>query len=142
LRPIIIIGKISYVTESLARVFSEELLCPVHLFNNVDNWMRSPYRQCATFIVVDMPTRPELSNCHEIVSQIKRISDDSPIIVISDAHSANHVTKSLASGARGYIPTSATLDETLAAIRLVLSGGVFVPADIVPPGQRPGEDNS
>jgi DNA-binding NarL/FixJ family response regulator len=94
------------------------------------------------FIVVDTPARSELSNCHEIVSQIKRLGDDSPIIVISDVDSAANVAKSFACGARGYILTSATLDETLAAIRLVLSGGVFAPAGIVPPDQRQGEGDS
>jgi DNA-binding NarL/FixJ family response regulator len=142
LRPIIIIGEISYITESLARVFSKELLCPVHLFNNIDSWRRSPYTQCAGFIVVDSPARSEPSNCHEIVSQIKRLDDDSPIIVISDVVSAIRVAMNFGRGARGYISTSATLDEALAAIRLVLSGGVFVPADIVLPGQRPGEGDS
>jgi DNA-binding NarL/FixJ family response regulator len=142
LRPIIIIGKISYITESLARVFSDELLCSVHIFNNIDNWRRSPYTQCAAFIVVDAPARLDPCNCHEIVSQIKRLDDDSPIIVISDVVSAIRVTMNFSSGARGYISTSATLDEALAAIRLVLSGGVFVPADIVLRGQHPGKGNS
>ena len=116
MRPIIIIGKISYVTESLARVFSDELSCSVHIFNNIDNWGRSPYTQCAAFIVVDIPARLGLSNCDEIVSQLKRLGDDSPIIVISDVDSPINAMKSFACGAREYIPTSATLDEVLAAI--------------------------
>lgn len=130
------------MTEALARVLGDELSCSVYLFNDVDNWRRSPYTQCEAFIVVDMPARPELSNCPEIVSRIKRLKDDSPIIVISDAVSAMRVAMNFSRGARGYISTSATLDEALAAIRLVLSGGVFVPADIVLPGQRPGEGDS
>lgn len=142
MQPIIIIGEISYITESLARVFSDELLCSVHLFNNIDNWRRSPYTKCTAFIVVDTPARLELSNCPEIVSQIKCFGDGSPIIVISDVVSAMRVAMNFSRGARGYISTSAPLDEVLAAIRLVLSGGVFVPANIVLPGQRPGESNS
>ncbi|MGO9431549.1 hypothetical protein, partial [Rhodoblastus sp.] len=142
LRPLIIIGDISYITESLARVFSDELLCSVHVFSNVDSWKRSPYSQCAAFIVVDAPTQSGLSNCPEIVSQIKYLCDDSRIIVISDVVSAIRVAMNFSRGACGYISTSATLVEALAAIRLVISGGVFVPADIVLPGQRPGEGNS
>jgi DNA-binding NarL/FixJ family response regulator len=142
LRPIIVIGEISYVTESLARVFSDELLCSVHLFNGIDNWRRSPYTQTSAFIVVDTTARSDLSNCNEIVSQLKRLGDDSPTIVISDVDSPVNVAKSFACGARGYIPTSATLDEVLAAIRLVLSGGVFAPAGIVPPDLRQGKDDS
>jgi DNA-binding NarL/FixJ family response regulator len=114
----------------------------VHLFNNVDNWKRSPHTQCAAFIVVDTPTRVELSNCHEIVSQIKCLVDDSPIIVISDVVSATRVAINFSRGARGYISTSSKLDEALAAIRHVIAGGVFVPAEIVLPGSRPCEDNS
>ena len=96
MRPIIIIGKISYVTESLARVFSDELSCSVHIFNNIDNWGRSPYTQCAAFIVVDIPARLGLSNCDEIVSQLKRLRSDghSPIIVISDVDSPINAMKS------------------------------------------------
>jgi DNA-binding NarL/FixJ family response regulator len=142
LRPIIIIGEISYITESLARVFSDELLCSVHLFNNIDNWRRSSYTQGAAFIVVDTTTGLDRSICHEIVSQIKCLVDDSPIIVISDAVSAMRVAMNFSRGARGYISTSATLDEAVAAIRFVLSGGVFVPSDIVLPSQRPGDGNS
>ena len=141
LGPLIIIGEISYITESLARVFSDELLCSVHLFDNVDNWRHSPYTQCAAFIVVDTPAPLELSNSHEVVSQIKCLVDDLPIIVISDVVSAMRVAMNFSRGARGYISTSATLDEALAAIRTVLSGGVFVPANIVLPDQRPGESN-
>ena len=141
MRPIIIIGEISYVTESLARVFSDELPYTVHLFNNIDDWKHSPYTQCAAFIVVDAPARSEPPNSDELVSQIKGLGDDSPIIVISDVDSLINVAKSFACGARGYIPTSATLDEALAAIRRVLSGG-FAPADIVPPDQRQGKDDS
>lgn len=142
LRPIIIIGKISYVTESLARVFGDELLCTVHLFNDVDSWRRSPYIQCTAFIIFDAPARPEMSSCLEVVSEIKRLGEDAPIIVISDVDSPANVAKSFAAGARGYIPTSATLDEALAAIRRVLSGGFFAPTDIVPPGQRQGKNDS
>ncbi len=142
LRPIIVIGEISYFTESLARVFSDELLCSAHLFNGIDNWRCSPYTQTTAFIVVDTTARSDLSNCNEIVSQLKRLGDDSPTIVISDVDCPVNVAKSFACGARGYIPTSATLDETLAAIRLVLSGGVFAPAGIVPPDPRRGKDAS
>lgn len=142
MRPIIIIGEISYVTESLARVFSDELPYTVHLFNNIDDWKHSPYTQCAAFIVVDAPARSEPPNSDELVSQIKGLGDDSPIIVISDVDSPVNVAKSFASGARGYIPTSATLDEALVAIRRVLSGGLFAPADIAPPDQRQGKGES
>ena len=98
LRPIIVIGEISYFTESLARVFSDELLCSAHLFNGIDNWRCSPYTQTTAFIVVDTTARSDLSNCNEIVSQLKRLGDDSPTIVISDVDCPVNVAKSFACG--------------------------------------------
>ena len=54
---------------------------------------------------------------------------------------AANITESLRCGARGYIPTSRTLNEALEAIRLVLSGNVVARADIVLPGHRPAKGN-
>jgi len=141
LRQLIIIGENSYITQSLARVLSDELSCSASIFKNVDSWKRSPYTQCEAFIVVDTPTSLGLLSCSEVVSQLRQLDDDAPIIVISDSDATANVTESIRCGARGYIPTSTTLDEALEAIRLVLSGGAVAWADIVLPGYRPNKGN-
>ena len=122
-------------------MLSDELLCSAHIFKNVDSWIRSPYTQCAAFIIVDTSTSLGLLSCGEVVSQLKHLGDDAPIIVISDVDVAINITEIIRCGARGYIPTNTTLDKALEAIRLVLSGGVFAPADIVLPGHRPNKGN-
>ena len=122
-------------------MLSDELLCSAHIFKNVDSWIRSPYTQCAAFIIVDTSTSLGLLSCSEVVSQLKHLGDDAPIIVISDVDVAINIAESIRCGARGYIPTSTTLDKALEAIRLVLSGGIFAPADIVLPRHRPDKGN-
>jgi DNA-binding NarL/FixJ family response regulator len=51
-----------------------------------------------------------------------------PVIIISDKDDADHVLAALESGARGYIPTSLTLNVAVGAVQLVEAGGTFVPA--------------
>lgn len=53
---------------------------------------------------------------------------NTPVVIISDAEDMNHVVMALEQGARGYIPTSVTLDVAVEAVRLVEAGGTFAPA--------------
>lgn len=50
-----------------------------------------------------------------------------PVIVLSSSEDPADVRRALAAGARGYCPKSAPESTLLAAVRLVLSGEVYVP---------------
>ena len=54
-----------------------------------------------------------------------------PVMVISSSEAAADVRQALALGALGYVPKSANATTLLAAIRLVLSGEIYVPPFIV-----------
>ena len=141
MRPLIIIGEQFYITQSIARVLSGELSCPVHLFRSVDSWKQSLYTQCLAFVVVDVSTSLGLFSCCEVVSQLKHLSNDVPIIVISDVDASATVEENFRCGARGYISTSTTLHKALEAVRLVLSGGTFAPGGTVLPDHRSNKGN-
>jgi DNA-binding NarL/FixJ family response regulator len=51
-----------------------------------------------------------------------------PVVVVADSEGLDHVIAALESGARGYIPTSVTLDVAVEAMHLIRAGGTFVPA--------------
>ncbi|MHB2266464.1 LuxR C-terminal-related transcriptional regulator [Aliihoeflea sp. PC F10.4] len=51
-----------------------------------------------------------------------------PIVFISEQEDISEIVSALDSGAKGYIPTSVSLDITVEALNLVRAGGVFVPA--------------
>lgn len=51
-----------------------------------------------------------------------------PLILLSDSDDPDRVFEALERGARGYIPTSATIEIVLGAARLISAGGTFVPA--------------
>jgi DNA-binding NarL/FixJ family response regulator len=67
----------------------------------------------------------------EIERDLPFVSHDGtaiPVVIISEKEDADHVLAALESGARGYIPTSLTLDVAVGAMQFVEAGGTFVPA--------------
>ena len=65
----------------------------------------------------------------ESIQSICRRSPDLPVIVVSVKEEMQLIRQALRAGASGYIPKSSTPDVTLNAIRLVLSGGIYIPPD-------------
>jgi DNA-binding NarL/FixJ family response regulator len=53
------------------------------------------------------------------------------VLVVSAVHDPGNVRKALDLGALGYIPKSAQGDVILNALRLVMSGGIYVPPEIL-----------
>lgn len=58
---------------------------------------------------------------------------DTPIIVVTALSDKGCVSRALEAGARAYIPKSFKSEIILNAIRLVLSGGVYVPVELFEP---------
>jgi DNA-binding NarL/FixJ family response regulator len=54
-----------------------------------------------------------------------------PVVILSGKSDCNEVEKALGLGAVGFIPKSGERDVMLSALRLVLSGGVYIPPEIL-----------
>jgi DNA-binding NarL/FixJ family response regulator len=52
------------------------------------------------------------------------------IVVLTALHDRSCVSRALEAGARAYIPKTYKSEIVLGAVRLVLSGGVYVPSDL------------
>lgn len=66
----------------------------------------------------------------DLVKSVKHICTnwpDVPVVVISVREDVQTIRDALRSGAMGYIPKTSSPDVTMNAIRLVLSGGIYVP---------------
>lgn len=70
---------------------------------------------------------------------------DSLLILLCDLINPNDVAKALREGVQGYISTSMTSAVVVEALRLVLVGGTFIPADVLIDDplicRRPGESS-
>lgn len=76
------------------------------------------------------------------ISAIKQGARDIPVIVISDVEDPETIIDVIGSGAQGYIPTSASLDVALEAMRLVRVGGTYLPASAILNRHRRAADQS
>jgi two-component system nitrate/nitrite response regulator NarL len=65
------------------------------------------------------------------VAQVRERFPDTRVAVISGSLGANQIREVLAAGASGYLPKTFTPDMILAAVRLMLSGAVYVPPDVL-----------
>lgn len=68
----------------------------------------------------------------DLIKSVKHICTkwpDVPVVVISVREDMQTIREALRSGAMGYIPKTSSPDVTMNAIRLVLSGGIYVPPD-------------
>ncbi|HTU64543.1 MAG TPA: response regulator transcription factor [Steroidobacteraceae bacterium] len=65
------------------------------------------------------------------VREFGRRHPDVPVIILSSSENASDVRRVLNAGASGYIPKSATAQTVVSALRLVLSGNVYVPPLLV-----------
>ena len=61
-------------------------------------------------------------------STLRETYPDVPIIVVADGEQAGQILEILDLGARGYIPTSLSLEVAIEAMNLVGVGGTFIPA--------------
>ena len=63
----------------------------------------------------------------ELLAEIRRQYGNVPVVVISASERAGDVVRALEEGARGFIPKRTSNDILFQAIRMVMSGGVYVP---------------
>jgi len=79
-----------------------------------------------------MPGMDSISSVQHICSTWP----DVPVVVVSVQEDMQIIRQALRAGAVGYIPKTSSPDVTMNAIRLVLSGGIYVPPDALELGGK------
>jgi len=75
------------------------------------------------FLDLNMPGMEGLNG----LVALRNAAPSLPILVVSAAEDAATIRDSITCGASGFMPKSLGKDEMVAAVRLVLEGGIFVP---------------
>lgn len=66
-----------------------------------------------------------------VLTELRERFPSIAVVVVSAVHDPGNVRRALDLGALGYIPKSAQADVILGALRLVISGGVYIPPEIL-----------
>jgi DNA-binding NarL/FixJ family response regulator len=77
---------------------------------------------------LDLPDRDGF----RVLSELRKSHPAISVVVMSAQQNHDSVVKALNQGALGFIPKSATREVILGAMRLVISGGVYIPPEALP----------
>lgn len=128
---IVVLERREIIKNCLERCLSEELGYPVVSFSSLESWRESAGKVRPLLIVVSLMGSLSYSaqdrDC-ELVRKLCQTENCPPVVVLADPEDIDHVSNSLRSGVRGYVPAASTLTVAIEAMRLVLLGGAFVPA--------------
>jgi DNA-binding NarL/FixJ family response regulator len=110
---------------------------PISSFASVAEWCVVPETNgtsvTVVIVIIEAGEDAGLSNREFIERTEGRIA----VIIVSDVDDLDHIVGALKRGARGYIPSSLPFSTAVEAVRLVESGGVFVPASSLVERVRP-----
>ena len=67
----------------------------------------------------------------DAIQKIHQILPDTPIIILSAVFDKEIVQKTIEIGAAGYIPKTSSNAVIISAVTLVLSGGVYIPPELI-----------
>ncbi len=67
----------------------------------------------------------------EALDRLRRAHPTLPVVILSMHHDRESIREALRHGANGYIPKASPTAVIVSAVRLVLSGGVYVPPEVV-----------
>lgn len=101
----------------------------VETFSSLTEWRRersSPPRPGT--VVLRYVSGPRCRK--EIEREIEDLAADGDVslVLLSDTEDVDEMLEAIATGAKGYIPTTLSLDVARGAMSLVRSGGVFIPS--------------
>jgi DNA-binding NarL/FixJ family response regulator len=82
---------------------------------------------------LNLPDRDGFS----VLVELRKSHPSVSVVVMSAQQDHDSVVKALNLGALGFIPKSATRKVILGALQLVMSGGIYIPPQALPPEQPP-----
>lgn len=124
---IVVISANALVRTCLIRCLaSSETGLKVEGHASIEAWRTKGRR--AAIVLLCVVAAEDHSATERGVRQALAAAPGTRVVVISDQRSAGAIHNAIEQGASGYIAMDSSLDVAIAAIRLVRSGGVFVPA--------------
>jgi len=131
-KTIVIIGEQVLFRDCLAQCLTaRNENCATQTFSSVAEWQKAARRRSDPSIIVLCSRNHATADIHAELSLLSRADVGVPMVLVSEVEDMEHALLALDHGARGYIPSSVTLDVAVEALHLVGVGGTFIPASCV-----------
>lgn len=126
---ILLIDDHALFREAIARVLTELDAVPIEAATATEAFQRLKHHQNLDLILLDL-AMPGIGGL-EALPKLAELAPTVPIVVVSASESIEDVRKAINRGAAGYIPKTSSAHEMKAALRLVLSGEMYVPTSLL-----------
>lgn len=138
---VVIIDQRTLIRDCLVKCLKEtDQNCTVLAFRNVMEWLATEPQNSPALILLCLQCRKP--NAIEVMRELSLLVSHgvtAPVAIMSDIEDMDFIVSVLEGGARGYIPTSLTLDVALEAMHFVEAGGIFAPASNLVSWKRTGQ---
>jgi DNA-binding NarL/FixJ family response regulator len=98
---------------------------------SVDESVKIAKANDVAIILISVAGDPDSDETRQVLQRAAQVLVGTPIVVLSDGEQPRQVRSALLAGARGYVPTSMSLDDTIGALWFVQAGGQFLPATCI-----------
>jgi DNA-binding NarL/FixJ family response regulator len=132
-RSIVILDQRALDGQCLARCLaSQKLDMDVFAVTTIDQW-KARRDEAAQMAAILLNIGGRSVDDQVVAAQIQSLSAEFqvPVILLADDVDLLQIMKALELGAKGYIPSSVTIDVCVEAVALSLAGGIFLPASSV-----------
>lgn len=105
----------------------------VTAYGSVREWSEDPNREEPCVILDSLGARRASTPAVEAsLRSLVAEAGATPVIVLSESEDLRDMIAAIDCGARGYVPTSVSVDVIIDAARLTSAGGIFLPASSLP----------
>ena len=127
---VILIENRRFVRDCIAQTLKLCSKFNVVSFSSVAKWIEAGDAVAASLILLCISGQndPEVQREITLLAQGQKAVPIIPVVLVSDEEDVDHIIYALNQGARGYIPTSVSLEVAIEAMHLVNAGGTYVPA--------------
>jgi DNA-binding NarL/FixJ family response regulator len=126
-----------FVRDCISRTLKDYSRFNVSSYPSVEKWIEVGATASLILWFISGLSEPQIQ---QDIALLTKHHKDVPIILVSDADDLDRVIYALNEGARGYLPTSVSLDVAIEAIHLVNAGGTYVPASSLVAAHRSAQD--
>lgn len=126
---ILIVDDHSLVREGLQAILSRSDLSAqyVEAWDAASVWRQLDQHPDLDFVLLDI----QLPDCSglDLLTRIVERNPNLPVVMLSADHDSSTVTHALNLGASGFLPKTSLSNVLISVIRLVMAGGVYIPAE-------------
>ena len=127
-KKVIVVGSLIFLRECIQRSIQSALSIPVETFSSFSEMGNQETTGSARLVIISLG-ETNTQESAEALSIIFDLAPSLPTIVLSSKYNFEVMRTVIGCGAKGYIPMTMGFEIAVEAVRFVLAGGTYVPAE-------------